>query len=442
MKKSKLPFMLITTALIFHVICPIRSSAASETVVRTGTGQSPVHEVSEPQKINDIFQASSLSSLDLNNEQNASSGDISANYFYKLIYSKANNQYSVEMDIDFFVYGKTYHANVIGNVESIPLPTNDTYLTGPLYGQLDGIAGCNVVVGFNQIEGQDAISFYATFEKGATQVIAHFGQSIFSPNQFNAILDIVNNDEIPRDTAANGTTVLSSNDYTQIGYVTATMSSLATMNGISGKAHTCYVYFKPGGISTDAENIILLRIDSNCRNLRNSQASFPIYAANISRIEIDLLMKDNDHAFPSPQVNNFLRLPSYVSKNGTISYNFGSILASMLSYIIGLIPGETAASISAAIDIYGDIANNANAGYRIDATGNAEIVTNFPGGEVFDDPPFLAGIMLEGGRSAGKVYNYSVTSRVQYSFFSEGGNSYYSGNRATLNFSIDDYTPV
>ena len=182
--------------------------------------------------------------------------------------------------------GKTYHANVIGNVESIPLPTNDTYLTGPLYGQLDGIAGCNVVVGFNQIEGQDAISFYATFEKGATQVIAHFGQSIFSPNQFNAILDIVNNDEIPRDTAANGTTVLSSNDYTQIGYVTTTMSSLATMNGISGKAHTCYVYFKPGGISTDAENIILLRIDSNCRNLRNSQASFPIYAANISRISI------------------------------------------------------------------------------------------------------------------------------------------------------------
>lgn len=247
MKTKPIIVKILLFALCLNLFSPAFASSTTLQPI-AGTGESPIREISQTDAYNNLFHNYSPNST--TNTSSNDGFDDHVLYTYEILYDPNTETYSASMNIIFNLGGSEYHTSVIGGLEQIELNQNDIFLTGPLYGTLEEKPECEVIVGFNHILGQSKISCYATFITQGIQVYARFGDDIFTPGQLNQLISISTKPDAFSNTITSNppmsTNVVAASQYLTEGTKTATMSALAGMNGLTGKAHTCTVYFKPG----------------------------------------------------------------------------------------------------------------------------------------------------------------------------------------------------
>lgn len=345
------------------------------------------------------------------------------------------------MDIQFTVGNKTCVTSVNGTLSEVDLNEEETLLCGPLYGSVSGLNGSKVIVGFNQMLGCDDVSCYMTISMGNQTLVMRFGQDIFTPGQLSRLSDINNYEESDVDselwTMDADDDEINITNYEKIGDVTATFDMMSNLSGAYGNAHKCEVYFKPATSIYDSENMLTFSVSSFCAEL---QAQFPYaYSSKIYEIETALLQADNTHGLVSPRVEDFNNYDELVI--GQNNVNSGEAIIGMFAAIVQVLPLKCS-YISAAVSFFSAWSPDDMSGIsiypRIYTAGNKLATTDtiFNTGRYFDDYPFLIELLLVGDRSQ-KTYNYVIESNVVYCQFSDGGYSYFSGNTASYEFSVD-----
>lgn len=188
MKKIRIIAVLLFIVLCGNIFTPafaMTPAAESSVVIQSGSGESPVREISHPSAYNALFQEDQKNGTTMNSNSILGDDRDSVSYTYELKYLAAKNQYTATMKIEFLIQNETYYTEVNGVVDQIAFGQDNIFITGPLYGKLSKIDDCEVIVGFNQILGQDKLSFYITFYHNDQQVMIRCGQDIFTTNQLN-----------------------------------------------------------------------------------------------------------------------------------------------------------------------------------------------------------------------------------------------------------------
>ena len=437
-EKIRIIAVLLSIVLCGNIFTPaFATTSSSGVVIQSGSGESPVREISHPIAYHALFQTDQENSIATGSHSISGESVDSASYTYELLYDQSKNRYSAVVEIDFLIQDQSYSANVSGNVDQVPLGQGDVFLSGPLSGALIGKDGCEVIVGYNQIMGKEQVSLYVTFLTEDCQVVAWFGDDIFTSDQLDILIDKATapSPTVPMGNNANINSTQATSEYTLIDDVTASMPPLASLYGLTGDAHTCSVYFKPGTSSSNQSNNLIVGVTSYCDELA-ANATSSAYATNVQAIEMTLRATSTSTTIP--RVTQYVNYDDLVPNQETIVVV--GYLVEALAIVVDKIPHPSAFWVSQALSAYSQFYDKSPAIYpQLYSTGTtlAKMKTSFGicNGADFDDGPFFIQMQLTGNKGRAD-FNYIVDTRIQYGRLNDGGYCYHYGETAQLPFEV------
>lgn len=358
-----------------------------------------------------------------------------ADYTYEIQIDPETELYFAVMNITFNINGQTFQTEVDGVLSQTLLENGQSFLTGPLYGNLVvGSDSIPIIVGFNYVNGIDDISGYVTISTSENPLIFHFGGYILTDDIKTQLISMAEDtmaEPFSDVRAGNGLTLRPSYQHVggpTTGYLPPNLDSTYT-----GKQHVSNVYYK-AATSTDIENTLCLSVTSFADELQ--QKNWDAYYTKVYEVTTYLTRGSTGQSVP--RVTDFLNYNDIQTNkvNTSAGKAVGNALFAIAKEVFSIDPSKLA--------LIQKVYNLATEDTRIypriyNDGGNllAETSTTFgPSGANFDDYPFEVLLLLSGDRN-NSTYQYKLNTSLTYCQLQDGGLTYIGGSRLSQDFKIN-----